>query len=189
MNDYFYRSFPRELSCLQLHRPSRNVSHEIMNDEWAVFFGGQAWANVRADLSCIVPAHRTNFVLSLFMIMLTDQCLYTYKKDLYATWRERTAFPKFGWAGFGPHHENPFYLLWVPERENLIDREKAIAQMPQFVVFLIGETQRHFKECGFSLTIPDYIKLICQDAAYSMNDGVIIPRFKREFELAAVRQP
>ncbi|EIM98543.1 hypothetical protein WQE_23483 [Paraburkholderia hospita] len=184
MKKYFHETFPQDLSRIRLKRANRIVEREILKDERSAFFGGQAWANVSADLSVIPQARHLNFVLSLFMITLTDQCLYTYRQDLYPEWRRQTAFPKFGWTGFGVHNENPFYLLWAPEREDLINRNDAVEQMPQFVDFLIDETTRYFEVCGFDLDISDYLNVIRNDAAYAFNEGIVVPCFKQAFALA-----
>ncbi|WP_349606867.1 hypothetical protein [Cupriavidus sp. DF5525] len=185
MQEYFHNAFPRELARLTLRRPSGIVAREIMEDNHALFFGGEAWASVVTDLAGIPRGHRTNFVHSLFMITLTDQCLYTYRRDLYPKWRARTRFPKFGWSGFGPHHENPLYLLWAPERDGLIDTKEAVSRMPRFVAFLVAETQRYFESCGFDLDVRNYMRLIREDTAYNLDKGVLIPCFKQAFERVA----
>lgn len=185
MQKYFSTAFPQDLKRIRLERPNRIVAREIMKDEAAVFFGGREWANVSHDLAAVAPDHRLNFVLSVFMITLTDQCLFTHRRDLYPAWRRQTAFPKFGWCGFGAHHENPFQLLWAPEREGLVDVDEAAGRMPAFVDFLIGETRRYFEASSFDLHIHDYVELIRRDAAFSFDVGAIVPCFKQMFDRAA----
>lgn len=184
MQAYFSTAFPQDLRRIGLTRPDRIVAQEIMKDEAAVFFGGPEWTNVAQDLAVIAPGHRLDFVLSVFMVTLTDQCIFTHRQDLYPQWRRRTGFPKFGWCGFGAHHENPLYLLGTPEREGLIDTDQAIERMPAFVDFLIGETERYFKACDFGLTVRDYVEFIRRDDAYSFGEGALVPAFTQAFEQA-----
>ncbi|GJH13604.1 hypothetical protein CBA19CS11_32220 [Caballeronia novacaledonica] len=155
-----------------------------MKDEPAVFFGGPEWANVAQDLAVIAPRHRLDFVLSVFMITLTDQCIFTHRQDLYPEWRRGTGFPKFGWCGFGAHHENPFHLLRAPEREGLIDTDEAVERMPAFVDFMICETKRSFKACSFGLSVRDYVEFIRRDGAFSFDEGFLVPAFRQAFERA-----
>ncbi|OGV68000.1 MAG: hypothetical protein A2283_10695 [Lentisphaerae bacterium RIFOXYA12_FULL_48_11] len=107
IKDYFYGQFPEHLQQLEYQRPNDVVRENIMRDSTVVFFGGRDWENVRADLQRIPDIDRPLFILCLLMVVLTDQCLYSYFHDHYSNWRSKTSYPKFGWSGFGPHNENP----------------------------------------------------------------------------------
>jgi len=184
MRDYFHDRFPIQLQQIPLRRPNDVVRGHIMRDESVVFFGGQDWRNVASDLRRVPPSDQVKFILSLFMIVLTDQCLYTYFQHAYIDWKRITNFPKFGWAGFGPHVENPFKLLWAPEREGLVDPNDAIEVMPQFVDFLLTETDDYFANRIPNVDRNHYYNSIRQDSAYEFNEGNIIPSFKESFQLA-----
>lgn len=119
MNHYFHNRFPSQLALLTFSRPN-SVVREYLNDDAVVFFGGPDRESARIDLSRIPEDDRPKFVLSLFMVVITDQCLYTHFRQTCQMWRRQTNFPKFGWSGFGPHNENPLKILWAPERDGAI---------------------------------------------------------------------
>ena len=176
--------YTQHLSKVKFLRPSDIVRESIMQDETVVFFGGQDWRNVQADLSPIQEEYKSKFVLSLFMIVLTDQALYTHGREHYDIWRAHTSYPKFGWSGFGPHFENPFKILWAPERDGLIDVEQTITLMENFVSFLIEETNSFFEKKQLTLDTKLYFEKICNDGGYAFNQGEIIPAFKDKLEHA-----
>lgn len=182
INDYFYQKFPKELKKLNFAKPNKVVSEKIMNDASVMFFGGQNWKNANEDLSNISMNERPLFVLSLFLITLTDQCLFTYEPTLYEKWRNATNFPKFGWAGFGPHNENPFCILTEPEREGLVNQSMILDLMPEFVEFMSEQTELAFKESLKQVNLKDYFNYIINDKAYSLDEGEILKSFKLHFE-------
>ena len=147
--------------------------------------GGQDWKNVSDDLSHIQLKDRSRFILSLFMVVLTDQYLYTYKPSAYQLWREKTNFPKFGWSGFGSHNENPLKILWAPERENVINTDEVLGLMPQFVNFLIEDTNIYFRKNLPDTDLEDYFQGIKSDSSYLFNDGQVVQCFKSVFEKLA----
>lgn len=184
MHDYFYNIFPQQLRSLEFHKPNQIVREHIMRDNTVVFFGGQDWKTVSDDLSHIPLKDRPHFILSLFMMALTDQYLYTYKPNAYQLWREKTNFPKFGWSGFGSHNENPLKLLWAPEKENAINTDEVLGLMPHFVNFLTEETNTYFRKNlpDIDFDLENYLQRIKNDSAYLFNDGQIVQCFKSEFE-------
>lgn len=180
--DYFYSRFPMHLATLDIRRPSEAVRERIMGQPSAVFFGGPEWRNVPEDLGRIPPPDRPLFPLALFMTTLTDQAIYTHFRDQYATWLSRTQFPKFGWAGFGPHNENPFKLLWAPEREQVVDPHETCELVPEFCRFLIDETTKYFSDHLPAIDGRRFFDAIRADPAYSFHEGIVVPCFKAAFE-------
>jgi hypothetical protein len=182
MHDYFYGRFPLQLARLTFRRPNDVVCEQIMRDPGVVFFGGPDWENVATDLGTVPETDRPRFILSLFMVVLTDQALYTYFRDAYEAWRRRTNFPKFGWSGFGPHNENPFKILWAPEREGIIDIHGLLALIPEFMRFFVGETRTYFRQHLPAVGVRNYFDAIRGDRGYAFHQGVVVPRVKAEFE-------
>lgn len=180
MRDYFYSVFPGQLKQLSYSRPNP-IAGKAFGVENVPFFGGRDWKNVASDLAGIPPSDRVPFVLSVFMIVLTDQALYTNSPDNYERWRRHTAFPKFGWTGFGIHNENPFKLLWAPERERLVDAEDLIAAMPDFVDFLIAETAQVIAQYSLTVAPATHFDGVLRDPAYQFNEGTVVPAFKAAF--------
>jgi hypothetical protein len=182
MHDYFYGTFPAQLARLAFHRPNDIVREHIMRDPAVVFFGGPDWEKVAADLANVPEGDRSRFVLCLFMVVLTDQALYTYFRGSYDTWRSKTVFPKFGWSGFGPNNENPFKILWAPEREQVVDTNEMLALVPGFAIFFVNETTAFFGQHLPEVDIHGYFDAIRRDRGYAFNQGVVVPQVKAEFE-------
>ena len=182
MRDYFYNTFPSRLRLLEFRRPNQIVREHIMRDDSVVFFGGRDWESVSDDLSQISEEDRPYFILSLFMVVLTDQCLYTYQPNSYRVWRQKTNFPKFGWSGFGPHNENPLKILWAPEREHAVIINDVLNLIPHFVTFMLEETRNFFSRNLPEVDPLDYFECIRKDSAYTFDEGQIVQRFKTEFE-------
>jgi len=182
MHEYFYGRFPSQLRHLEFRRPNDVVREHIMRDQAVVFFGGRDWENVATDLRLIPEEDRSLFILSLFMVVLTDQALYTHRHDLYDAWRLKTNFPKFGWSGFGPHNENPFKILWAPEREGIINTNEILALLPTFVRFFVDETTTYFRQHLREVDVPGFFDAIRHDNGYAFNQGAIVPRAKVQFE-------
>jgi len=186
MREYFYRRFPAQLAGLEYQRPNEVLRLQMMRDPAVVFFGGSDWENVRGDLAAIPEEDRARFILSLFMVVVTDQALYTYFKEAYESWRKVTNFPKFGWSGFGPHNENPFKLLWAPEREGTGNHDELISLIPEFVRFWVEETGAFFREHVQGVDMARYFEAICNDEGYAFDRGSVVPRLKAEFEALIV---
>ena len=183
MRDYFFGRFPSQLGLLAFRRPDSVVLEHIMRDPSVVFFGGADWENVANDLRQVPENDRPQFVLCLFMVVLTDQALYTYFRDSYDGWRRRTNFPKFGWSGFGPHNENPFKLLRASERNQVVSTDSILNLIPRFVRFFVDETTEYFQQHLPAVDVGGYYRAIRVDVGYAFNQGVVVPRFKAEFEV------
>ena len=178
MKSYFYDTFPGQLRQLEMQPANRVLRENI--DPVLTFFGGRGWERVSEDLQHIPGEDRSRFVLSLFMIILTDQALYRYYPDSYTRWREQTAFPKFGWSGFGPHNENPMLILWAPERECVLSAGELIASLPEFVSFWTQETADLFGREYPEIPVADYFAKVRNDHAWqSANQGTVVPELKR----------
>lgn len=181
MRDYFYSVFPGQLARLSYAQPSQSTDR-IYQLAGVSFFGGRDWKGVTTDLAAVPASDLPRFVLALFMVVLTDQALYTYQRDAYETWRRHTAFPKFGWTGFGTHNESPFKILSIPEKEGLVDPNELIAAMPGFVEFLVAETRRIIVEYSLPVNPEAHFDNILRDQAYGFGEGVVVPAFKAVFE-------
>jgi len=177
MNEYFYQEFPEHLKLVEFKRPNLIIL-EREQDSALNFFGGKDWGNVSEDLSYIPKSKRANFILSLFMVVLTDQCLFTCFSDSYPIWRKQTGFPKFGWSGFGPHNENPLKLLWAPEREKEVDNTEVIEDMPNFVDFMIKTVKDFFNQNLSDVKYTDFFDAIINDSAFEFSEGEIVKSFK-----------
>lgn len=181
IQDYFENKFPSDLTKIEFQLPDVVVQNHMLGEQITPFFGGSEWKHCREDLANIRVGDRNVFVLSIFMIVLTDQCLFRYHQDLYAQWRKRTQFPKFGWTGFGYHNENPFKLLWIPERDAQIEIENLILLIPDFLQFFKFKLNQFFPTFEINL----FFENIKHDNAYQFNEGNALKAFKLEFEKIA----
>ncbi len=154
------------------------VLQDFLREQITPYFGGGDWKNCREDLTAIEVANRNFFVLSIFMIVLTDQCLFRNYNELYAQWRKQTHFPKFGSVGFGVHNENPFKLLSIPERDAIIDVKESIFLMPGFIRFFKLKLVKFFP----NFDVNSFFEKIRSDAAYQLDEGSVLKAFKLEFE-------
>lgn len=170
---YFKQLFPHHLMRLEFKKPSRVVSHNIMKDPSVIFFGGKNWENVKSDLNKIPIKERESFVLCLFMIVLTDQCIRAHFNEIYSKWRGMTNFPKFGWSGFGPHHENPMKILWIPEKGKMIDIKKVIDIVPDFAKMFAQEVNGYINTNFFNLDHLKFLEAISQDPEFQFNEGQV----------------
>ena len=177
MNEYFYQEFPEHLKLIGFKRPNQTVL-DVEQDISLIFFGGKDWENVSADLSCIPKNKRPQFILSLVMIALTDQCLFTYFSESYPKWRKQTGFPKFGWSGFGPHNENPLKLLWAPEREKEVDSVELIDEIPGFVIFFMESVETFFSQNLSDVQYTEFFDAIINDSSFEFSEGEIVKSFK-----------
>lgn len=153
----------------------------------AVFFGGKDWKNVRGDLAKIPRGSRAKCVLSLFMVTITEQVIYTYHRTAYTSWRSRTGFPKFGWSGYGFHHEDPFILLQQPVDEGVVTAEQLCALMPEFTVFYLQFIEDYFKRHLPQIKMAKFLRGLMRDHAYAAANGPVALQFKRCLE-AQVQQ-
>ena len=189
IDTYFVQRFPEHLRQLPFIRPNAVIREVVFEGSDTFFFGGCDWETASRDLALIPPADRFRFVLSLFMIVLTDQCLYTHHQDCYETWRRLTSFPKFGWAGFNAHHENPFKILYAAEREMAIDIDAAVHFMPAFAEYLVRRTEDFLFRHLPSVKPSNYFREITTDNAYAFDQGRLVPSFKQAFEEVLAATP
>jgi hypothetical protein len=155
------------------------VLKDILNDKDLIQFGGKNWSRAPDDLDNIDVELRPMFVLCLFALVATDQCMQTYFKPHYADWRAQTAYPKFGWTRFGLYNENPLKLLSVPEQLQLVDAEKTSALMREFVGFyrtLVADyCQLHAPHLSDDL----FFSRLLQDDIFSLGEGRVVAAFKQ----------
>jgi hypothetical protein len=182
--EYFYTRFPVDLQRIKKQEPNPIVRDEIMRDPSAIFFGGPEWENVSTDLQRVPQENRGRFVLSLFMVTLTEQVIYTYHRNQYMMWRAGTGFPKFGWSGYGPHHENPFILLWAPEREGVLQPNEVLPLLPEFVRFYLEATASYFRQHLPAIQMTDFLWGLVSDPGYQFAVGTISPAFRTHFDEA-----
>lgn len=147
LHDYFYGKFPTDLRKLSFESANSAI-RSIPGYEHLHFFGGRNWSQMESDLTTVSDPDKVNFIFSLFMMTVTDQCLYTSFSDVYPEWQKQTNFPKFGWAGFGPHNENPAIILDRPHTENTALAPKLEAEMSEFCKFMVAETNKCIAKLG-----------------------------------------
>ena len=168
MNDYFHGPFKRDLTLLHTTTPSNVVrEHMLGSDASAVFFGGSEWKRAAEDLAGVDPAARPHFILSLFMVIVTEQCLHAHFPPAQPAWRARTGFPLFGWSGFGPHFENPYHILRAPVTAGLVDEAAAVALAPAFAAFFRAEVAAYFAACGLGVRADEFFAALRADATYA----------------------
>lgn len=167
MEAYFNGPFMKDLTLLKTTRPnSVEREHTLGGDASAVFFGGKEWENVAADLDSIDHATRPHFILSLFMVICTEQCLHAHFPRAQPAWRARTGFPLFGWSGFGVHNENPYHILRAPVAAGLVDEVAAVALAPAFGAFFFSEVSAYFAANGLGVHAKDLFAAMRADETY-----------------------
>ena len=165
---YFRGPFRRDLKSLRFVEPMRP---RIFG---AVFFGGQSWEKAEGDLAAIEIAFRPHFVLSLFMVIITEQCLHARFPAAHRVWRARTGFPLFGWSGFGVQNENPFHILHAPAVAGLVDAAAAVALVPAFSTFFRAEVADYFADNGINVHPTDFFAALRSDETYGpATEGLV----------------
>lgn len=178
MKDYFYNHFTTALRQINFTQPNETVRNR-MRDPQAVFFGGNSWDNVKADLAHVPADERPKFILSLFMVVLMDQCIYTHFRDNYPAWRRETNCPKFGKSRlFSAHHLDPFKIIWAPEREKEVELDQVLALLPEFVAFMKGEIDHYFKDKPNNISAERFFDLLKKENAYQYKEGKLVTRLK-----------
>lgn len=175
---YFNHGFQRDIGKLNFVDVPQ-VLKDILNDKDLIQFGGKNWSRAPDDLDNIDVELRPMFVLCLFALVATDQCMQTYFKPYYADWRERTAYPKFGWTRFGLYNENPLKLLSVPEQAGLVDSEQTCTLMREFVGFyrtLVAD-YCHLHAPGLSADL--FFTRLLQDDIFTLGEGRVVAAFKQ----------
>ncbi len=153
LQSYFHDRFPQQLATLTFERPSEIIG-EITGDPGALYFGGFQAERLPVDFARIPEADRAPFVLCLFLIVITDQALYTHFPAAYPTWRRQTRFPKLGYTGFGTKNLDPFLILDIAEREGALPPATLDSLAPALQRLWTGECRRwlasHLPEVSFS---------------------------------------
>lgn len=175
---YFNHGFQRDIGKLQFSEVPQ-VLKDILNDKDLIQFGGKNWSRVEEDLKDIDVELRPMFVLCLFALVATDQCMQTYFKPHYADWRAQTAYPKFGWTRFGLYNENPLKLLSVPEHMQLVDAEQTCALMREFVSFYRNLVADYCHLHAPQLSADLFFSRLLQDDIFSTGEGRVVVAFKQ----------
>jgi hypothetical protein len=178
LENYFNSSFQSDVAKLQF-RAVPQVLKDILQDQELVLFGGKNWSTVDEDLALISPENRPQFILCLFLLVATDQCMQSYFKAHYPHWRSQTAYPKFGWTRFGLYNENPLKLLSVPDVAGLVDAELCSALLPEFVAFYRQQIEDYVRMHCPELTAEHFFGKLCRDAIFEFNEGALVPVFKQ----------
>ena len=165
LKNYFYNDF-----AMHLHNIADKKKPVGFDDKY-VFIGGSKWENFEKDMQKIPVENQPAFIVSLFMIIFTNQAIYTYERNLHRIWRENTRFPNFGHWGFGPHNENPFWILAKADTDEQLS-QKVQALMPEFTKFLIEKTKSYFVEIfGYSIDLMKYFADILSDNGYKISSS------------------
>lgn len=175
---YFNHGFQRDIAKLQFHEVPQ-VLKDILDDPNLVLFGGKNWPTVQDDLKNIDPEVRPMFVLCLFALVATDQCMQTYFKHEYADWRAQTQYPKFAWTRFGLYNENPLKLLSLPEQSGMLDAAKTCDLMREFAVFYRGLITDYCRVHAPELSSDQFFTRLLQDGIFGFNGGDVVASFKR----------
>lgn len=178
LESYFNSSFQTDVAKLQF-RVVPQVLKDILHDQDLVLFGGKNWSAVQEDLAHIKPENRSLFILSLLILVATDQCMQSYFKSHYPHWRAQTAYPKFGWTRFGLYNENPLKLLSIPEMAGLLDAKETCSLMPEFVLFYRQQIQEYARMHCPGLTADYFFEKLCRDAIFDLEEGEVVNAFKR----------
>jgi hypothetical protein len=175
---YFNRGFQSDIAKLQF-REVPQVLKDILNDQSLVLFGGKNWPTVQDDLENIDPDNRSMFVLCLFALVATDQCMQTYFKQHYPDWRAQTQYPKFAWTRFGLYNENPLKLLSLPERSGMLDTAKTCDLMREFAVFYRGLVTDYCHVHAPQLSPDLFFTRLLQDDIFGLDGGDVVAAFMR----------
>ncbi len=175
---YFNQGFQRDIGKLHFSEVPQ-VLKDILNDKDLIQFGGKNWSRVEDDLQYIDLELRPLFILCLFALVATDQCMQTYFKQHYAEWRAQTAYPKFGWTRFGLYNENPLKLLSVPEQLQLFDAAKTSALMREFVGFYRTLVADYCHLHAPQLSADLFFSRLLQDDIFSKGEGQVVAAFKQ----------
>lgn len=183
MNDYFCGDFLIRLQGLKYSKLGHTSLPFIVHDPTAYYFGGLNWCNVSEDLAQVPCEERPSFLLCLFLVVLADQWRYSRgSRSRYESWRRKYPIPKFGVMGLGATiNENPFKLLWIPEREGLVDVDAVLPLLPGFMQFVFWKTQ--FRDDESLWRDPLYfIDSIRSNRAYRFNEGRIVQGLKAHWD-------
>jgi hypothetical protein len=175
---YFNTDFQSDIAKLKFSEVPQ-VLKDILNDQNLVLFGGKNWSHVKADLEPMDFEVRPLFVLCLFAVVATDQCMQSYFKQHYAYWRSETVYPKFAWTRFGLYNENPLKLLSAPEMAGLLDTARTCGLMQEFLLFYRNLVADYFDMNATGLSAEMFFTKLLQDDIMGLDEGVVVAAFKR----------
>ena len=163
IRDYFYNDFQ-----IHLHHVAASKKPEDNLGEMIKIIGKHEWADFEKDMQKVPTEKHAEFLLSFFMIVLSDQAIYTHEHDSYYPWRKNTNFPKFGTWSFGLINHNPLLILAKADTDAELS-SRVIAMMPEFAKFLAEETQEYFaKIFGDKVDVKEYFAAILNDNGYKI---------------------
>lgn len=168
--DYYLNQFPHDIETLEYQELPEYYfrdPHLYGVDEYTRFFGGINWQNIERDIRNIDRNNLDYFILCLFMIVVTDSLMHTYYHDQYLEFRELTKYPKFGWPGMRPNHENPKKILSVPY-ERQVTRFNGI-DVNEFVNFYTETWNNFFREYFPEISIINFIRAFLNDRDLAMS--------------------
>jgi len=179
MQQYFYSRFPIHVQHLA-YRAAGDAGQPDVPDDKVLYFGAGHWANVDADLSPIPMTDRPQFLLSLFMLVLVDQTMQARFPDAYARWRQLSYIPRFGPAGAGRTDDSPYDLLWIPERESLVDAEFALIFVNEFAEFMVEQVSQFLGEVLPDVPVHRFFALLVDDPRAGACRGVFATAVRQE---------
>lgn len=174
LQEYLKNEFPKDLGKLDSRKPGSMMTDNpdsFRIDNNTIYFGGKDWKNIEQDIAYIDPTKREYFFLCLFTITIIDLTMFTYYNDFYIDFRKLTAYPKFGWSGFGPHYENPKKLLNIPEQIGLLNRNKIEMYIEDFIDMFVEMCNSFFANNLPHINSNDFLSKIIHDEDFTITDN------------------
>lgn len=173
LKDYFRKQFPDDLKGLEFSEPNSVLqsNHELFQiDNNTVYFGGSDWRNIKKDIANVDSNNLEYFFLCLFTITVIDLTMYTYYKDKYDNFRNRTLYPKFGWSGYGPHFENPKKILHVPFLKNIVNYSSSSKHIDEYIDLFIEECDSFFLNYVPDITNKEFMYRLLNDKDFQLKN-------------------
>ena len=173
LNSYAKQQFFNDIITLKLESPN-SVIIEIDGraDIHTQFFGGEAWAHYKINISNIAVPNRKYFCLCLFALVSADQNMYANHQAHYHDFRKMFTYPKFGWTGFGMHFEKPSFLLSVPSNFGVDFSSITNEELNEFVADQFRQAKTFLPK---SLPVWDFYKDMINDVDFKSDTDI----FKR----------
>jgi len=179
LSKYAHEHFRSDL--LQIRTKSPNVSiqqYDSIRRSYQ-FFGGPRWQEFEENTEVVDAINLPYFVICLYSMTLADQTIHTHFRHAREEWDVLARYPKFGWCGFGCHHEKPQYLILVAE-ENGIDFNKISDE--ELVEFM--RDQWNLFPTGLMIKTCEFFKLMLEDPDFQpIQDSNTLSRFREAIEL------
>jgi len=168
LRDYLKNQFKMDLMKLSFEKPNTTIlsNPEIFNiDEKAQFFGGRDGENLVNEIMKIEENNRLYFILGLFSIITIDLTMHTYYKEYHANYRKSTAFPHFGYSGFGVHFNKPKYLLNQQYNLTKIDNAELESIIDDYVNIFNEDCTNAFSQhfAGIEIDVKDFLSKMLND--------------------------